>query len=194
MSDFIQLSGYVLIFGSILYLAYIATRFIGKKTAASMQSKHIELVEQVSLGLDKRLLLIRVGTEYFLFVSGKKEFRKVAKVNIDNAETENQGDKAADPGRRKTDQASVAVDEDGKTTQAEVNEAEHMPIEQKANVYTQFDFRQIFDKYINIQRQKKKANKSRKDSDPKPHRTEIIQQNVRKLKQLTAEQRFDKEE
>lgn len=78
-----ELLGYVLIFGSILYLAYIAARMVGKKTSASMQSKHMQVVEQISLGLDKRLLLVRVGSDYFLFLSGKKEFQQVAKVKLD---------------------------------------------------------------------------------------------------------------
>lgn len=77
-----QLLGYILIFGSILFLAYIAARFVGQKTSASMQSKHMQLVEQISLGIDKRLLLVRVGSEHFLFLSGKKEFRQIAKVKI----------------------------------------------------------------------------------------------------------------
>jgi len=79
----LQLFGYILIFSSILFLAYVAARFVGKKTLASMQSKHMQLVEQISLGLDKRLILVRVGTEYFLFLSGKKEFKQVAKVKLD---------------------------------------------------------------------------------------------------------------
>ncbi len=82
----LQLLGIVLIFGMILYLAYIATRIVGKKTAKSMQSKHMQVIEQISLGLDKRLILVRVGSEYFLFLSGKKEFRQVAKVKMDGQE------------------------------------------------------------------------------------------------------------
>ncbi len=90
MPEFIQLAGYVLIFGSILYLAYIASRLVGKKTSASMQSRHMQVVEQISLGLDRRLLLIRVGSEYFVFLCGKKEFKQVARVNLDKEEIQEQ--------------------------------------------------------------------------------------------------------
>lgn len=93
----LQLFGYILIFGSILFLAYVAARFVGKKTLASMQSKHMQLVEQISLGLDKRLILVRVGTEYFLFLSGKKEFRQVAKVKLDK-----EAEQAINEGESKT--------------------------------------------------------------------------------------------
>jgi flagellar protein FliO/FliZ len=83
---FFELAGYVLVFGAILYLAYIAARLVGKKTSASMQSRHMQVIEQISLGLDRRLLLIRVGSEYFVFLCGKKEFRQVARVNLDKEE------------------------------------------------------------------------------------------------------------
>lgn len=80
--------GYALIFGSIIYLAYVATRFIGKKTSASMQSRHMRVIEQISLGLDRKLLLVRVGNEHFLFLCGRKEFRQVARVNLDTGENQ----------------------------------------------------------------------------------------------------------
>lgn len=92
MPETVQLLGYVLIFGAILYLAYIAARLVGKKTSASMQSRNMQVVEQISLGLDRRLLLIRVGSEYFVFLCGKKEFRQVARVNLDKEEIQEQAE------------------------------------------------------------------------------------------------------
>ncbi|MBP7175810.1 MAG: flagellar biosynthetic protein FliO [Thermoclostridium sp.] len=89
---FFELAGYILIFGAILYLAYIATRLVGKKTSASMQSRHMQVIEQISLGLDRRLLLIRVGSEYFVFLCGKKEFKQVARVNLDKEEVQEQAE------------------------------------------------------------------------------------------------------
>ncbi len=89
---FFELAGYVLIFGAILYLAYIASRIVGKKTSASMQSRHMQVIEQISLGLDRRLLLIRVGSDYFVFLCGKKEFKQVARVNLDKEEIQEQAE------------------------------------------------------------------------------------------------------
>ena len=92
----LQLVGILLIFGSILYLAYVATRLVGKKSSQAMHSKHMQVVEQISLGLDKRLILVRVGAEHFLFLSGKKEFRQVARIKLDKEdEPEEQEDKAS---------------------------------------------------------------------------------------------------
>ncbi|NLN65576.1 MAG: FliO/MopB family protein [Clostridiaceae bacterium] len=94
MPEIIQLIGYILIFGAILYLAYIAARLVGKKTSASMQSKHMQVVEQISIGLDKRLLLVRVGSEHFLFLCGKREFKQVARVKLDEEETLEQAEES----------------------------------------------------------------------------------------------------
>ncbi len=88
--SYLQLMGVLLIFGSILFLAYIAARFIGKRASASMKSKHMQVIEQLSLGLDKRLLLIRVGSEHFLFLLGKKEFKQVAKIKLDESQQQEQ--------------------------------------------------------------------------------------------------------
>ncbi|HAA25028.1 MAG TPA: flagellar biogenesis protein [Ruminiclostridium sp.] len=79
----LELLGVVLVFGSILFLAYVASKYVGKKAAGSMKSKHMQVVEQISISLDKRLVLVRVGTDYFLFLSGKREFKLVARLTPD---------------------------------------------------------------------------------------------------------------
>lgn len=96
---FLELTGYILIFGSILFLAYVAARYAGKKALATAKSKHMQLVEQISLGIDKRLLLVRVGSDYFLFLSGRKEFRQVAKVKIDNDQEQGADESVGNPGQ-----------------------------------------------------------------------------------------------
>lgn len=84
----LELLGILLIFCCVLYLAYVASRYIGKKFTAANKSRYINIVERVSLGVDKQLVLIRVGSEYYLFLSGKKDFKMVAKVAIDKEEIE----------------------------------------------------------------------------------------------------------
>ena len=86
----LELLGVVLIFGSILFLAYIAARYVGKKAAGTMKSKYMQVVEQISIGLDKRLILVRVGSDYFLFLSRKREFKMVARVKPDKMEESEQ--------------------------------------------------------------------------------------------------------
>ena len=79
----LELLGIFLIFCCVLYLAYVASRYIGKKFSTANRSKHINVIERVSVGLDKHLILIQVGTEHYLFLSGRKDFKMVAKVAID---------------------------------------------------------------------------------------------------------------
>ncbi|NLG88006.1 MAG: FliO/MopB family protein [Clostridiaceae bacterium] len=94
----LELLGVVLVFGSILFLAYVAAKYVGKKAAGAMKSKHMQVVEQISLSLDKRLVLVRVGTDYFLFLSGKREFKMVARITPDKiAETEQQEETSEEP-------------------------------------------------------------------------------------------------
>jgi len=83
----LELLGIFLIFCCVLYLAYIASRFVGKKFSAANNSRHIKIIERVSLGLDKHLILIRIGSDHYLFLSGKKDFQMVAKVDIDKEES-----------------------------------------------------------------------------------------------------------
>lgn len=86
-SPVLELLGIFLIFCCVLYLAYIASRFVGKKFSAANNSRHIKVVERVSLGLDKQLILIRIGSDHYLFMAGKKDFQMVAKVDIDKEDT-----------------------------------------------------------------------------------------------------------
>lgn len=84
----LELLGIFLIFGCVLYLAYIVSRFIGKKFSAASHSRHMQVVDRVSLGLDKHLILMRVGSEHYLFLSSRKDFKMVAKVAIDKNDAE----------------------------------------------------------------------------------------------------------
>lgn len=82
----LELLGILVIFCCVLYLAYVSSRFLGKKFSAAGQSRFIKVVDRVSLGFDKHLILVKIGEEYYLFLSGKRDFKMVAKVGID-AET-----------------------------------------------------------------------------------------------------------
>lgn len=62
------------IFMSVIILgaAYYATRFIAKKGITSMSNKNLKVVETLSLGLDKSLMLVKAGEQYFLLGSTPK--------------------------------------------------------------------------------------------------------------------------
>lgn len=56
----------------ILGAAYLATKFIAKKGMAGMGNKNLKVVETLSLGLDKSLLLVKAGEQYLLLGSTQK--------------------------------------------------------------------------------------------------------------------------
>lgn len=74
---------FVIVFGSIIFLAYVTTRFIGNKSGKAMKGKHINIVETVSLGLDLKLHLVRVGEEFVLISASGKNVQMLSKVHIE---------------------------------------------------------------------------------------------------------------
>lgn len=75
---------FIIVFGSVIFLAYVTTKFIGNKSVRATKGKYINIVETVSLGLEGRLHLVKVGEEFLLIsVSGKK-VELLSKVNIDS--------------------------------------------------------------------------------------------------------------
>ena len=59
--------GALILFIGILFVAYWATRMTGKRfSLQGVQSKYIELLDQVALGPDRALLLVRVAGKVLL--------------------------------------------------------------------------------------------------------------------------------
>jgi len=56
----------------ILGAAYFATRFIAGKGFSASNNKNMKVVESISLGIDKTLLLVKVGEQYLLLGSTQK--------------------------------------------------------------------------------------------------------------------------
>jgi flagellar protein FliO/FliZ len=79
---------FVIVFGSLLFLAVIATRFIGGRAKQSMKGKYISIVDTVSLGgMDKKLHLIKVGSEFVLVSVSMKSIEYLTTVKIDDFDT-----------------------------------------------------------------------------------------------------------
>jgi len=81
----------LLSFCSILFLAYVTSKYIARKSNIVAQGKHLKIIESISLGLDKRLCLLKAGDNYVLIaVSGKKvEFLCNVDLKTDEVENEN---------------------------------------------------------------------------------------------------------
>jgi flagellar protein FliO/FliZ len=60
------------IFGAVLFLAYVTARFLGGKAGNIMKGKNIQVVETISLGLDKQIHLIHVGEKFILLSTAGK--------------------------------------------------------------------------------------------------------------------------
>jgi flagellar protein FliO/FliZ len=56
----------------ILVAAYYFIRYLSKKTFNNAANKNLRIIETVSIGIDKSLLLVKVGDQYFLFGSTQK--------------------------------------------------------------------------------------------------------------------------
>ncbi|HEX2947127.1 MAG TPA: flagellar biosynthetic protein FliO [Clostridia bacterium] len=74
---------YFIGFCSVLYLAYIATKYIANKQSKAMKSKNISVVETVMLSPDKRLHLIKAGKSYALIATTSKTVEFLTTVELD---------------------------------------------------------------------------------------------------------------
>lgn len=74
-------------FGSILFLSYVATKFLAKKSGATMKGKYLSVVETISLGMDKRIHLIRAGEKYILVASTSKTVEFLTTLEVEPEET-----------------------------------------------------------------------------------------------------------
>ena len=69
--------------GSVIFLAYVMTKFIGKKSTGLMKSKYMKVIDSLSLGFDKNIYLIQVGEQYVLMNSSVKGFEFICNVERD---------------------------------------------------------------------------------------------------------------
>lgn len=70
-------------FGCVLFLAYVTSKFIAGKSKVSMQGKYLNIVETITLGIDKKLCLIKVGNEFVLIAVSGKKIEFLCNVNIE---------------------------------------------------------------------------------------------------------------
>jgi flagellar protein FliO/FliZ len=77
--SFLYYIGMLLIFVVILAMAWLTTRLLGKKVGGN-QSKSMKVVERLSLGVDRSLLIVQVGTKHYLFVSTRSHLEFAAEV------------------------------------------------------------------------------------------------------------------
>ncbi|MDQ2085882.1 flagellar biosynthetic protein FliO [Herbivorax sp. ANBcel31] len=79
---------FVIVFSSILFLAYVTTKYIGKKTNRVMKGKYVTVIETVSLGFDNRLHLVKVADDFMLISSAGKNIQMLKTVELDEQKKE----------------------------------------------------------------------------------------------------------
>ncbi len=67
----IQLLEVVFLFGLVLALAYVSTRFLGRKLISLGSSRHLRLLDQLPLGSNRSVFLIEVQGRVFLVGSAE---------------------------------------------------------------------------------------------------------------------------
>lgn len=114
--DVLKVILFLIGFCSLLFLTYVTTRYIGGKQNRAMKGKNISIVETVTLGMDKRLHLIKAGNQFVLIASTAKTIEFLTNVTLEDTIPEQ-----------------------------EMNSQENGA----------FDFKSLFDKYVNSYKTKK---------------------------------------
>jgi flagellar protein FliO/FliZ len=65
----------------ILVAAYYVTKFVATKGLNTASNKNLKVIETVHLGVDKSLLLVKVGEQYLLLGSTQKTINLLTEVN-----------------------------------------------------------------------------------------------------------------
>lgn len=75
--------GFLIVFGSVLFLAYVTTKYVGKNVARNMKGRNMEVIETLKLSVDKQLYIVRAGDKYILLSSTGKNIQLLSELNLD---------------------------------------------------------------------------------------------------------------
>jgi len=65
-AQFISLLTILIAVGSVMFLAYVMTKFVGKRSSGMMKSKYMKIIDTLSFGFDKNIYLVQVGEQFVL--------------------------------------------------------------------------------------------------------------------------------
>lgn len=83
LGTFGQLAYFIFMSGIILGITYVVTKFIAKKGAPGRSNKNLKLVETMALGVDKSVMLIKVGEQHLLIGSVPKNLVFLSVIDSD---------------------------------------------------------------------------------------------------------------
>lgn len=81
------------VLGCVFFLAYVMTKFVGKKSMNVMKSRYMKVIDSLSMGFDRTIYLVKVGQQYVLMYSSTKGFEFICNIDSnmvnENVESEN---------------------------------------------------------------------------------------------------------
>ena len=83
MSVFLKVMGFMLVFGSIIFLAIVCTKLVAGNKKGSMKGRFINIIESVSLGVDKQIHLVKVDNQFVLIATAGKNVEFLTNVKMD---------------------------------------------------------------------------------------------------------------
>ncbi len=86
---------FLMVFAAITFLAFVAAKYAGIRAGRAMRGKYMQIVDSISLGMDKRLLLVKAADQFFLIASSGKSLNFLAEVKIEEFVGETENDTAA---------------------------------------------------------------------------------------------------
>ncbi len=69
--SFLYFFGIFILFCAILFLAWLTTRLIGRRAAGERKTRIMRIVETLPLGMDRSLVLVRVGEKHYLLATSR---------------------------------------------------------------------------------------------------------------------------
>jgi len=153
-ADILRLILMLIGFFSLLFLAYVTTRYIGTRQNKAMQGRHVQIIESISLGADKRIHLIKAGKTYALIATTAKKIEFLTSLDIE----------------------------------------EDFPQEEIQETKSLFDFREIFDKYINAYRKKKKLPETKEEEEAEKPEGSRFKSNLDRLKLIVQKSGYKAKE
>lgn len=78
IKNFIELIGVAFVFVFVLVITYVCTRWIAGYQKQQMKNGNLRIIETISVGNNKSICLVKVGTEYLVVGVGKDEVHSLA--------------------------------------------------------------------------------------------------------------------
>ncbi len=86
VSGILGLLGALLIFAGVLVLTYWATKYMSRRFAGGAGSRHIQVIERVSIGQSQQLLLVRVAEKTMLIGTAGQNVSKLCDIEEELSE------------------------------------------------------------------------------------------------------------